>query len=75
MPFVRLRNGTALHLLILPHYRLRLDDGGYVYMEFAYFGGPRFYRDRNLTREIEDWWEDPRLVKACEWFCARGHKA
>jgi len=56
-------------------FRLRLFDGTYVFMDFHHYCGPTFYKDRLCTREIEEWWEDPRLCRAFDWFVKRGHKA
>lgn len=34
--------------------------------------GPTFYRDRRETKVIEDWHEDPEIVRALTWFQKRG---
>jgi len=59
-----------------PDYRLRLDDGGYVYMIWHSYCGPEFYGDRDCySRHIDDWWEDARICRALDWFTGRGGKA
>jgi len=68
------RIGGAI-VCISPFYRLPLRDGTHVFMEWHSYLGPTFFRDRNRTRIIEDWYEDPRMVEACEWFTGRGNKA
>ena len=58
-----------------PSYRLRLEDGRYVFMSWHHYSGPFFYKDRFETREIVHWYEDPLMVKAVNWFIKRGNKA
>lgn len=56
-------------------WRLPLADGRRVFLEFHSFTGPYLYRDAACTREIEDWFEDPQLVAAVDWFVKRGKVA
>lgn len=56
-------------------FRLRLDDGRHVFMEWAAVGGPWFYRDRAMLREIPEWWEDMAICRALDWFFERGKRA
>lgn len=56
-------------------YRLRLLDGRYIYMDWHYYCGPTFYKDKWLSRTIDDWWDDPMICKAVKWFVGRGKKA
>ena len=58
-----------------PSYRLRTDDGGYVYMEWHHYCGPAFYKDKRLTKEVEEWWENEYICKALDWFIHRGERA
>ncbi|MFV7439662.1 hypothetical protein ACLPJF_22085 [Pseudomonas vlassakiae] len=58
-----------------PAHRLRLADGTCVYLNWHSYLGPTFYRDRCEQREIEDWYENPLIVDALDWFCKRGHRA
>jgi hypothetical protein len=58
-----------------PVYRLPLASGGRVFMEWHNWIGPSFYRDRACMREIEDWYEQPEICAALEWFQGRGKKA
>lgn len=37
--------------------------------------GPTFYRDRNECREIVDWFDNPLICSALDWFCRRGHRS
>ena len=60
---------------VQPHYRLRLDDGGYVFMSWHSYCGPEFYKDKYERDVINNWWEDPLICKALEWFQGRGNKA
>lgn len=56
-------------------WRLPLADGRRVFLEFHSFTGPYLFRDAACTREIEDWYEDPLLVQAVDWFVQRGKVA
>ena len=60
---------------VSPFYRLRLEDGTCVFMEFHRYCGPTFYRDRATTRDIPEWYDNPLICKALDWFVARGHRA
>ena len=55
--------------------RLRLSDGGYVYMDWHSYLGPTFYKDRAAMRELEEWYEDDNIVSALTWFVERGNKS
>ncbi len=72
MPCTQIGNGIVCWS---PTYRLRLEDGRYVFMDWHKWCGPTFYRDRDLYREIEEWWNDTAICKALEWFQKRGEKA
>ena len=56
-------------------FRLRLSDGGYVYMSWHDYCGPEFYKDKLALRTIDDWWENPYIVEALNWFIERGNRA
>lgn len=58
-----------------PFYRLPLADGTRVYMEWHSYMGPIFFRDKAAEREIIEWYTNPRIIEALDWFCSRGHKA
>lgn len=58
-----------------PFYRLPLADGTRVFMSWHNYLGPIFFRDRAERREIENWYENPRIIEALDWFCTRGHRA
>ena len=62
-------------LCFSPSYRLRLSDGRHVFLDWHRYCGPTFYRDRAMSREVEDWWNDPAICDALAWFHARGCKA
>lgn len=62
-------------ICLVPFYRLRLEDGRYVFMEWHSYLGPCFYKDKNQCRMIDDWYEDPLTCKALDWFVGRGKKA
>lgn len=73
---VRLNSGPIVgYLCVADVYRLRLTDGGYVYMEWHHYHGPEFYHDRALMREIEKWWRNKVICQALDWFEGRGNKA
>lgn len=58
-----------------PSFRLRLADGRYVFMAWHRYLGPiGFYRDRAERREIPDWFDDPAICAALDWFCQRGER-
>ena len=61
--------------IIYSSFRLRLSDGGYVYMSWHDYCGPEFYKDRLELRTIHDWWENPYIVEALNWFIERNNKA
>ena len=63
--------GTGI-LCYNPIYKLRLEDGRHVWMEWHSFFGPSFYRDRFFMREIQDWYDDPVICQALDWFIRRG---
>ncbi|WP_338512022.1 hypothetical protein [Erwinia aphidicola] len=63
-----------IHMSITPSYRLRLDDGGYVYMSWHNWYGPAFYHDKLERRDYEDWYENPSVCRALDWFLARGKR-
>jgi hypothetical protein len=44
-------------------------------MEFHSYLGPSFFRDHACQREIEQWYENPEIVAALDWFLARGKQA
>lgn len=71
MVCIKIPNGI---MCVSPFYRLRLDDGGYVFMDWHHFCGPTFYRDKWQNRMIDDWWDDPLICKALAWFEGRGKR-
>jgi hypothetical protein len=44
-------------------------------MDWHSYCGPTFYRDKYMNRIIEDWWENPAICSALDWFISRGKKA
>lgn len=56
-------------------YRLRLNDGRYIFMTWHPYCGPTFFRDKYESRWIEYWYEDKQICDAVEWFVNRGKKA
>lgn len=56
-------------------YRLPLGNGRHVFMEWHRYFGPSFFRDRACMREIEDWYEQPLICAALDWFVGRGKVA
>ena len=69
-----LRIGGAI-VCVSPFYRLPLSDGGRVYMEWHSYLGPMFFKDRASERPIDDWYEDPLICRALDWFIGRGNRA
>lgn len=72
MTCIRIEHGF---ICVSPFFRLPLSDGTRVFMSWHNYLGPIFFRDRNKRREIEDWYENPRIIEALDWFCQRGHRA
>jgi hypothetical protein len=72
MPCAPFHNGIFCYS---PRYRLRLLDGRYIWMDWHSYLGPTFFRDREMKREIKDWWDDPNIGHALDWFIGRGCKA
>lgn len=64
-----------IHITRYRMYRLRLNDGRYIYMTWHPYCGPTFFRDKYESRWIEDWYEDKQICDAVEWFVNRGKKA
>jgi len=58
-----------------PSFRLRTNDGRYIFMSWHSYLGPTFYHDRNEQREIEEWYKDTAICRALDWFTSRGNKA
>lgn len=56
-------------------HRLRTATGRYIYLEWHRYLGPTFYYDKFLTRLFDDWWANPDICEALDWFVKRGHKA
>lgn len=72
MPCIRIAGG----IVCMPKLaRLRLADGRRVFMEMHSYFGPTFFRDRAYLREIQEWWDDPLIVQAWDWFYKRGQRA
>lgn len=68
------RIGGAI-VCMAPFFRLPLADGGRVFMDWHSYLGPTFYRDKASCRVIEDWYENPLICQALDWFTGRGNKA
>ncbi len=58
-----------------PFCRLRLADGTCVFMAYHTYLGPMFFRDKGEQREIIDWYDNPLIIAAFDWFCNREHRA
>lgn len=58
-----------------PVYRFPLANGDRVYMAWHHYFGPAFYRDKLLTRFIDDWHENDQICDALDWFIKRGKLA
>lgn len=56
-------------------YRLLLADVTRVYMDWHEYLGPTFFKDRHCIRKIEDWYDNPLICDALDWFQERGNKA
>ena len=56
-------------------FRLPLADGRHVFMDWHHYLGPTFYRDRAMRRPWEDWWDNPLICAALDWFQGRGNRA
>ncbi len=72
MPCIRIPNGTITYS---NRYRLRLADGTCVFVDYHDYLGPQIFRDRNGYREIEEWWDNPLMCDALDWFTGRGKRA
>lgn len=72
MTCVRIPDGFAC---MSPSYRLPLADGTRIYMDWHSYCGPTFYRDKAECRVVEDWWENPLICDALDWFQGRGNRA
>jgi len=44
-------------------------------MDWHDYLGPTFWRDKMGRRMIDEWYENPLIVNALDWFIARGKKA
>lgn len=72
MPCIRIPNGI---ITLTDFYRLRLSDGTCVFMDWHWYCGPTFFRDKGQMREIDNWWENPLICDALDWFTGRGKRA
>lgn len=72
MTCIRIPGGVVC---VSPFFRLPLADGRRIFMGWHSYCGPTFYRDRDEQREIIEWWNDPLICAALEWFIGRGHRA
>lgn len=72
MPCIRI--GDAI-VCVSPSFRLPLEDGRRVYMDWHSYCGPTFFKDKNLGKVLDYWWEDDLICKALDWFIKRGHVA
>lgn len=63
MTCVRIPGGIVC---LSPFFRLRLTDGSC---------GPTFFRDRAARRMIDEWWDNPAICAALDWFIQRGKRA
>jgi hypothetical protein len=72
MTCIRTPNGI---MCVTPFYRLPLEDGSRVYMEWHNYLGPSFFKDKHSTREIIEWYEKPLICRALDWFVDRGERA
>lgn len=65
--------GTAI-VCTTPFCRLRLADGTCVFLSYHAYLGPMFFRDYEERREIIDWYDNPLIMAAFDWYCQRGHR-
>lgn len=66
--------GGAIVCYDLRH-RLRTSDGRYFYIKWDNMFGPvSVCHDRELKREIKNWWTDNEICNAIEWFDKRGER-
>ena len=72
MTCVRIPNGI---ICFTPEYRLRLADGTCVFMSWHNFCGPEFYKDKAMNRLYDNWWDNPLIEDALNWFIGRGEIA
>lgn len=66
---------AIIHICMNDYYRLRLEDGSYIFMEWHRYCGPQFFKDRAGERLVDEWWENPLICNAVDWFVGRGEKA
>lgn len=72
MTCIKINNGFVC---ISPFFRLRLEDGEYVYMAWHSYCGPTFFKDKHERRIIDNWYDNMFICKALDWFIGRGCKA
>lgn len=72
MTCIKIEHG---YVCVSPFFRLPLADGTRVFMSWHNYLGPMFFRDRDERREIEDWYDNPLICDALEWFTGRGCRA
>lgn len=68
MPCFRIQDGIVSYQ---KSYRLCLEDETCVFMDWHWWCGPIFYRDKTSTRMIDDWYENKLIVNALDWFIGR----
>lgn len=72
MTCTHIGNAIICHNLF---YRLPLADGRRVFIEWHSYLGPTFFWDKMARREIENWWDQPLINDALQWFIDRGGRA
>ncbi len=66
---------SIIHITRYRMYRLRLEDGRHIFMEWRGVCGPIVFKDKRGRREIEEWYKDEKICDALYWFQDRGEKA
>lgn len=73
---IQFGTGTSariVHMSISNQARLRTPDGRYVFVTVhPYWQCPTVYQDRDMIREVEDWFDDDGIGDAVEWYIRRG---
>ena len=64
-----------VHITFSVEGRLRTPDGRYVFvLAHPHCGGPEVYRDRAMTRYIDEWYDDPGILHSVEWWMSKRRK-
>lgn len=61
LPLTDTKGKRVVGFVCIANHFERLSRG--IYLEWHNYLGPSFYSDKDYSKPIEDWWENPRIVE------------